>query len=134
MKLSPIVLEKLNTDIAFFEKKFNSYKEGKISSKDLAASGIDVKEIDSRIRLNKEKIEKIEQTLSNLPEQKDALIERFKVEKAKDLENKKSIDFAQERKLENKTFFKLREDKDLKPIEIDNNQSQDEFSKKSMRR
>lgn len=126
--------EKLNTDIAFFEKKFNNYKEGKISSKDLAASGIDVKEIDSRIRLNKEKIEKIEQTLSNLPEQKDALIERFKVEKTKDLENKKSIDFAQERKLENKTFFKLREDKDLKPIEIDNNQSQDEFSKKSMRR
>lgn len=36
--------------------------------------------------------------------------------------------------IENKTFFKLREDKDLKPIEIDNNQSQDEFSKKSMRR
>lgn len=72
----------------------------------LAAKGVNVAEIEKQTKATEEKISELDKKLEELPETKEDLIARYKIEKQNNSSNSKT-DFKSERATENKMIFKL---------------------------
>lgn len=72
----------------------------------LAAKGVNVAEIAMQTKATEEKISEMDKKLEELPETKENLIAKYKIEKQNNSNNSKT-DFKSERAAENKMIFKL---------------------------
>ena len=72
----------------------------------LAAKGVNVAEIEKQTKATEEKISELDKKLEELPETKENLIAKYKIEKQNNSNNSKT-DFKSERAAENKMIFKL---------------------------
>ncbi|SHM72616.1 Eco57I restriction-modification methylase [Chryseobacterium carnipullorum] len=72
----------------------------------LAAKGVNVAEIAKQTKATEEKISEMDKKLEELPETKENLIAKYKIEKQNNSNNSKT-DFKSERAAENKMIFKL---------------------------
>jgi len=72
----------------------------------LAAKGVNVAEIEKQTKATEEKISELDKKLEELPETKENLILKYKIEKQNESNNSKT-DFKSERAAENKMIFKL---------------------------
>lgn len=72
----------------------------------LAAKGVNVAEIEKQTKATEEKISELDKKLEELPEMKENLIAKYKIEKQNNSNNLKT-DFKLERAAENKIIFKL---------------------------
>ncbi|PWN58487.1 helicase-related protein [Chryseobacterium viscerum] len=72
----------------------------------LAAKGVNVAEIAKQTKAAEEKISEMDKKLEELPETKENLIAKYKIEKQNNSNNSKT-DFKSERAAENKMIFKL---------------------------
>jgi len=72
----------------------------------LAAKGVNVAEIAKQTKATEEKISELDKKLEELPETKENLIAKYKIEKQNNSNNSKT-DFKSERAAENKMIFKL---------------------------
>ncbi len=84
----------------------------------LEKNGIDFSSIQRNINANEEQIEKIDKEIENLKVVKEDLINKYNVEAEQKSKERKKINWIEERKEENKSFYTLRkEDKKSKTQE-----------------
>ncbi len=77
----------------------------------LEKNGIDVSAIQDNIKLTEEKVKAVDDKIEKLPILKEELTRQYQKEKTEKDKQDSRIDFIQERAEENKSFYKLREQK-----------------------
>ena len=92
-------------DSAFVLRKYDDYLKGKIRRSELAAKGVNVADIDKQTKTTNEKIAELDKKLQELPEVREALVVKFKMEKEELLKAKADKDFVKERGTENMQLF-----------------------------
>ena len=71
----------------------------------MAAKGVNVADIDKQTKTTNEKIAELDKKLQELPEVREALVVKFKMEKEELLKAKADKDFVKERGTENMQLF-----------------------------
>ena len=92
-------------DSAFVLRKYDDYLKGKITRSELAAKGVNVADIDKQTQTTNEKIAELDEKLQELPEERQVLVVKFKMEKEEQLKAKADKDFVKERGTENMQLF-----------------------------
>ena len=71
----------------------------------MAAKGVNVADIDKQTQTTNEKIAELDEKLQELPEERQVLVVKFKMEKEEQLKAKADKDFVKERGTENMQLF-----------------------------
>lgn len=90
----------------------------KVEIAKLEKNGIDVSAIESNIKLTEEKVSEIDTKIEGLPELKEELVEKYRKEKEEKDKLDNDVDWIQERMEENKSFYRLREEKPKQEFEM----------------
>ncbi|WDF45436.1 SNF2-related protein [Chryseobacterium sp. KACC 21268] len=95
------------TQLPSYQRTIDQHKaQGQEVIDNLAAKGVNVAEIEKQTKATEEKISELDKKLEELPEMKENLIAKYKIEKQNNSNNLKT-DFKSERAAENKMIFKL---------------------------